>query len=166
MSKKFTTTEQYDADMDAMWAMMSQREHYLRKFEACGATNVSLTTFTADGDSITVVNERDVPADLPGFAKKIIGDTNHVTQTERWTRAGDSASCAIEIAVKNLPGGTTGTMSITPSGSGCTQTADLDIKIPVPLVGGRLEGLMHEQTGVQFAEEKAFKDSWLAEQAS
>lgn len=165
MSKKFTNTDPYAADMGQMWAMLSDQNYHQGKYESLGAANIRFTSFSADDTSITMVNERDVPADLPGFAKKIIGETNHVTQTERWTRAGDSATCAIQISVKNLPGGTTGTMDITPSESGCTWSADFDIKIGVPLVGGKLEDLMKNETASNFAQEKVFNDQWLAENA-
>ena len=110
MSKKFTNTDPYDASIDQMWAMLSDQGYHQAKYEALGAGNISFTEFNADSSAITMKNERDVPADLPSFAKKIVGETNHVTQTERWTRSGDSASCSIEIQIKNVPGGTTGYM--------------------------------------------------------
>lgn len=163
VSKKFTNTDPYDADMDAMWAMLSTQEYWQAKYEALGAKNVVFTTFDVSDDQITLVNERDVPADLPSFAKKIIGDTNHTTQKEVWTRSGDSASATEEIHVKNLPGGTTGTMKITTSGSGTVWNTDFDIKIGIPVVGGKLEGLMKDELGSNFTEEKTFNDGWLAD---
>lgn len=162
MAKKFTNTYSYDADLDAMWAMLSDRDYHQGKYESLDAANITFSTFAADETSITMVNERDVPADLPSFAKKIIGDTNHLTHTERWTRVDDAATCSLEITVKNLPGGTSGTMEIKPASSGCTWDADLDIKIGVPLLGGKLEGVMHDETSLNFRQEKAFNDAWLA----
>jgi hypothetical protein len=162
MSKKFTNTDPYDASVDQMWAMICNQDYWTAKYESLGASNVRFTQFTADDDTLTLVNERDVPADLPSFAKKIIGDTNHLTHTERWTRSGDSAACTIEIQVKNLPGGTTGTMELNPSGSGSTWSADFDIKVGIPMVGGKLEGLLKDETGSNFRQEKSFNDQWLA----
>lgn len=165
MAKKFTKTDPYSADVDQLWAMLSDRDYHQAKYESLGADNITFRSFSADDTSITMVNERDVPADLPGFAKKIIGETNHVTQTERWTRAGDSVTCAVQITVKNLPGGTTGTIDITPVESGCTWSTDFDIKIGVPLVGGKLEDLMKDETTSNQAQEKVFNDQWLADNA-
>lgn len=165
MAKKFTKTDPYSADVDQLWAMLSDQNYHQAKYESLGAENIRFPSFSADDTSITMVNERDVPADLPGFAKKIIGETNHVTQTERWTRAGDTATCAVEITVKNLPGGTTGTIDITPSESGSAWTTDFDIKIGVPLLGGKLEDVMKGETASSQAEEKVFNDRWLAERA-
>lgn len=165
MSKKFTNTDPYDANVDQMWAMLSDQDYWTAKYESMGASNVTFTQFNAGEDALTVVNERDVAADIPSFAKKIVGETNHVTHTERWTRAGDSATCSIEIVVKNVPGATTGTMDIKPSGSGSSWAADFDIKVSIPMVGGRLEGVMKDQTADNFKQEKVFNDQWLADNA-
>jgi hypothetical protein len=162
MSKKFTNSDPYDADLDAMWAMIGSQDYWTQKYESMGAKNVRFDQFDAGEAALTITSQRDVPADLPGFAKKIIGETNHVTQTERWTRSGDSAHCEISIEVKNVPGGTSGTMDMRPSGSGVVWDADFDIKISLPLVGGKLEGVMLEETRTNFTTEKAFNDSWLA----
>ncbi len=163
MSKKFTNTDPYDATVDQLWEMISNQDYWVAKYESMGASNVTFTTFNADSGSLTVVNERDVPADLPSFAKKIIGETNHVTHTERWTRSGDQATCSIEIQVKNVPGGTTGTMEMKPSGAGSTWSADFNIKVSIPMVGGKLEGVMKDETASNFKQEKTFNDQWLAD---
>lgn len=165
MSKKFSNTLVYDADLDAMWQMMTGQDWWTAKYQALGADNIVYNTFDVTDTSFTIVSERDVPADLPSFAKKIIGDTNHVTQTEKWTRNPDTATATIEILIKNIPGGTTGTMKITPSGSGTTWRSDFDIKVGIPMVGGKLEGIIKDETASNFEQEKTFNDQWLANNA-
>jgi hypothetical protein len=163
VSTKFTNSDSYAADVDALWAMISNQDYWLTKYAALGATNVTVDQFDAGEQSLTVATQRDVPADLPGFAKKIVGDTNHVTQVERWTRSGDGAHCSVTIAVKNVPGGTTGTMDMRPDGDGTVWTANFDIKVGIPLIGGKFENLLRDETGANFRAEKPFNDTWLAE---
>ena len=114
MSKKFTNTDPYDANVDQMWAMLSDQDYWTAKYESMGASNVTFTQFNAGEDALTVVNERDVPADLPSFAKKIVGETNHVTHTERWTRAGDNATSTTSPAstYTSIPTAGTGTVPV------------------------------------------------------
>lgn len=162
MSTKFTNRDPYDADVAAIWAMLCDQEYWRQKYGSMGATDVQFQDFTASDAVLTVKSTRNVPADLPGFAKKIIGDTNHVTQNERYTKDGDRISCQIQIAVKNVPGGTSGSMVITPSGAGSVWDADLDVKVSLPLVGGKLEGVIRNETANNFVQEKRFNDSWLA----
>lgn len=165
MAKKFTNRDPYSADLDALWAMISTQDYWERKFAFTGGMQIQVEEWTASDTAVTVKTTRNVPADLPGFAKKIVGDTNHVTQTERWTRGAAAITGTIEIAVKNVPGGTTGTMSITPSGAGASWAIDWDTKVPLPLVGGKLEGIMVDETRRNVTQEKQFNDTWLAENA-
>lgn len=162
MSKKFIRTDAYEADVDQMWAMITNQDYWIAKYEAIGSTEVRWENFTASEDSFTYTSTRNVPADLPSFVKKVVGDTNTVTTTERWTRAGDAASATTDIRVKNVPGGTTGAMQITPAGEGSQWSFDFDTKVSLPLIGGKFEGVMTDQTGSQLTEEKAFNRRWLA----
>lgn len=162
MSKKFTRTYPYDASVDQVWSMITDQEYWDAKYSALGATAVQWRTFESSDDAFTYSSVRNVPAELPSVAKKIVGDTNTVTTTERWTKSGDSASATIEIQVKNVPGSTTGTMSITSAGDGASWSFDFDTKVGIPMVGGKLESIMTDQTGDQLAQEKTFNDEWLA----
>ena len=162
MSKKFTRTYTYDASVDQVWAMITNQEYWDAKYSALGATAVQWRTFEASDDAFTYSSVRNIPADLPSVAKKIVGDTNTATTTERWTKTGNSASATIEIQIKNVPGATTGTMSITSSGDGASWSFDFDTKVSIPMVGGKLESIMTDQTGDQLDQEKTFNDQWLA----
>lgn len=162
MSKSFTNNDHYTADVDGMWAMITDRSYWEQKYAELGATDVEWRTFDVTDSAFTITTVRAVAANLPSVAKRVIGDTAVVTQTERWRREGDALSCDIEIATKNAPGGTTGTMSVVPAGDGSDWLADFTIKVSLPLVGGKLEGVMHQETAANFRHEKAFNDRWLA----
>jgi len=162
MSKKFTNTDTYAGSADQLWAMLSDQAYWDSKYETLGATNVEWLTFNASDTAVTVSSTREVAANLPSAAKKIIGETAVVTQTEEWTRSGDESNCEITIATKGAPGGTTGTMKIKSDGDTSTWTADFDIKVSIPLLGKKLEGIMHEETANNFVAEKTFNDEWLA----
>ncbi|MDP3971839.1 MAG: DUF2505 domain-containing protein [Candidatus Nanopelagicales bacterium] len=162
MSKDFHNTDPYAGTPDQMWAMLSDQDYWQQKYDALGATDLQWHRFNADESTLAISSTRQVPANLPGFAKKIIGETALVTQSENWRRDGDQLACDIEITTKGAPGGTTGTMKVTPDGNGSTWTADFTIKVSIPLVGGKLENLMLNETQESFRAEKEFNDAWLA----
>ena len=162
MSKKFNNVDSYAGTPDQVWVMLSDQSYWDGKYEALGASNLQWKTFNASDDSLTVSSVREVAANLPAAAKKIIGETAEVTQTENWRRSGDDLTCQITIATKGAPGGTEGTMTVTPSAGGCTWTSNFDIKVSIPLLGKKLEAVMLEETGGNFVKEKAFNDEWLA----
>lgn len=162
MSKKFSNVDSYDTTTDGLWAMLSDKGYWEQKYASMGASDFEWKTFNAADDELTVSSVRKVAANLPGAAKKIVGDKAEVTQTEKWRRSDDGLSCDIAIATKGAPGGTTGTMSVVSEGSGVTWSADFDISINIPLLGKKLEGIMLDETGENFVAEKAFNDEWLA----
>lgn len=162
MSKKFNNVDSYAGSPDQIWAMLSDQAYWEQKYQTLGASNLEWKTFNATEGALTVSSVREVAANLPAAAKKIIGETAEVTQTEEWTRSGGELSCKITITTKGAPGGTDGSMSVKPDGKGSTWVADFDIKVAIPLLGKKLEGIMLEETGANFAKEKGFNDEWLA----
>lgn len=162
MSTKFNNVDSYDASPDQIWDMLSDQSYWEEKYNAAGAQNLEWQTFNAGEDTLTISSVREVAANLPSAAKKVIGETAVITQTENWTRSGDQLTCTISITTKGAPGGTEGTMSVKPSSAGSSWAADFVISVPIPLLGKKLEGIMNDETGNNFAAEKTFNDNWLA----
>ncbi|NQU36183.1 MAG: DUF2505 domain-containing protein, partial [Actinobacteria bacterium] len=115
MTKHIDTVEQYSAGIDQMWAMLQDQAYWNGKYAALGATNLEWLEFTPEGDTLKVSSVRHVVANLPSAAKKIIGETAEVTQTEEWTRNGDELTAKITINTKGAPGGFNGSSKISPS---------------------------------------------------
>ena len=104
-----------------------------------------------------------MPADLPGVAKKVIGDTNTVTQSEEWRPDGDGYTCDFAVEIANVPGGMTGWMKIVPVGKAQSDwILEYSIKVSIPLIGGKLEGVMKDETRANLEKEFAFNSAWVA----
>ena len=163
MTKHIDSVDQYDASVDKIWEMLQDQAYWDAKYAALGATNLEWLEFSPTGDSLTVSSVRHVVANLPSAAKKIIGETAEVTQTEEWTRTGDELHSKITVTTKGAPGGFNGSGKIVPSDQGSAWSTDMDIKISIPLLGKKLEGAAYDETGENFIKEKDFNDKWLAE---
>lgn len=162
MSKQFSNVDTYNTTVDGLWAMLSDKDYWEQKYASTGATDFEWKTFNVADDTLTVSSVRKVAANLPSAAKKIVGDKAEITQTENWRRDGDGLACDINILTKGAPGGTTGTMKVTPAGGTVSWSADFTITVKVPLMGKKLEGVMFDETSENFKTEKAFNDDWLA----
>ena len=92
------------------------------------------------GSSMSVlVVHRQGTDDIPAFAKKMVGDEIVIEQHETWqtpTRAD------LEIAIPGKPGHLRGTIVLEPEGEGTVETIEGDLKVNVPLIGGRIESLV------------------------
>ncbi len=78
-------------------------------------------------------------AGVPSFAQRFVGDEINIVQVEDWS-AIDAADVAVSIPGK--PGEMSGTISLSESGGTTTEDIALDIRVGIPLVGGKIEQLV------------------------
>ena len=163
MATKISNTDRYAGTPEQLLDMMRTEEYWAAKYEALGADEFTLLEFRRDGDELEVRSRRVVPADLPSVAKKVIGDTNTVTQSEIWRPDGDAYACDFEVEIANVPGGMRGWMRIEPVGEAESDwILEYSIKVGIPLVGGKLEGVMKDETKANLVKEFDFNSQWLA----
>ena len=102
MSKKISRVDKYNASADDIWAMLNSRDYVDAKYQALGDISTDVVQFDT-GDAIALSVERVVPAELPDFAKKIMGDTNKIVQNENWSAAGGGYVCDLHIEFPGKP---------------------------------------------------------------
>ena len=93
-----------------------------------------------DGQGMTVtIDQIQEATGIPGFAKKFVGDEINLVQTEKWSDIEDGT---VDVTIPGKPGQMTGTMTIRESGGTTTETVDMEIRVSIPLVGGKIESLI------------------------
>jgi hypothetical protein len=131
--------------------------------EVCQAMHASHHTVEVQGSGagLTVVVDQTQPArGIPSYARKFVGDEIRIVQRERWT---GGAGGALSLEIPGKPGTFEGTLALAGDAAGGTvESLDGEIKVRVPLVGGKLEGLVGDlfRSALQ-AEERVGRD-WLA----
>ena len=75
-----------------------------------------------------------------------------------------TAGGTISIETPGKPTSVTGTLSLEESGGRTTETLEVDVKVKVPLVGGKLESLMAELVTKGMDEEHTAGVAWLSGQ--
>jgi hypothetical protein len=73
----------------------------------------------------------------------------------------ESGTLSIESPGK--PTSASGTIRLEPNGAGTTEVVELEIKVKVPLIGGKLEKLMAEKVAAGMDVEHAVGVIWLKE---
>lgn len=163
MSKKIKKVDKYDATPDQLMEMMRDSAYIEGKYQALGDISFSVDEHTATDDGMVLKVSRTVPADMPGFAKKVLGETNDLVQNEKWTKDGDGYVCDLNIESPGKPLKITGKLSIQPTGDATSDwTVDMDISASVPLVGGKIEGVVEGETQTSLGKEYEYNKSWLA----
>ena len=157
---RFRTELSYDAAPDAVFAMLSDRAYREKVLEARAEVVSYEVSLELSGAGFTLVTHQvQDTAGLPSIAKKFAGDTTQAVVTETWK---DGSGATVEIVAPGKPTKTTGTLSLKAAGSGTVEVVDLDVKVKVPLIGGKLEALVVAEIESGYAAEQRVGTAWLA----
>jgi hypothetical protein len=156
---KFSHQMTYDAapaDVHAMLADPAFREKVCLAMHAL-RTDIDIVSA---GAGMKVVVDQTQPADgIPSFAKKIVGDEIQIVQREQWK---DDTAADLTVEIPGKPGALTGGIALTASGGGTTETVSGDIKVKIPMIGGKLEGLIGDLLTSALKTEERVGRTWLA----
>ena len=141
MAKKITHDLTYDATLDEVAAMLADRSF---REEVCKAQRVTEVDVTIDVDADTkdvTIDQWQPTAGMPSFAKKIVGEKTNIVQTEHWSSRSEAD---LTVVIPGKPGDMNGTIRLVEKDGKTTETVDLTVKVGIPLVGGKLEGLISD----------------------
>lgn len=156
---KFSHEIHYDASPDEVFAMLSDPSFRQRSLDAMDAKATEIKV-EARGEGMSLrIDQEQVTAGVPSFAKKFAGETTRVIHSEEWP---SSSSGTLTIETPGKPTSLTGTLTLKPSGSGTAEVFDGEIKVKVPLIGGKLESLMADLFTQGMDKEHAVGVAWLA----
>lgn len=148
----------YPAAPAEVYAMRADPEFRSRVCEAMGTATCDVTVEQAPGELTVAVDMLQHTHDMPGFARRIVGDRTRVIQTERWPAV---ESGHIDVAIPGKPGHIRGTLSLTGRGESSVYVFDGEARINIPLVGGRLEGLIERLFVEGMDTEQRVAVTWL-----
>lgn len=139
MATRLTHELTYDAPLTEVGKMLMDPAFRERVCDAIGALRKTVT-IGPDGGGMKVVLDMVQPATgIPGFAKRFVGDEINLVQTEHWS---DIESGRVEVVIPGKPGQMSGTITLREAGGTTTETVDMEIKVNIPLVGGKIETLI------------------------
>lgn len=148
----------YEATPDEVYEMLADPA-FREKVSA--AMNVVSADVALDSraEGFSLVNDQVQRTDgLPSFARRFAGETTRAIQTEEWP---DSAGGSLQIDAPGKPSSIVGTIALVPTGTGTTEVVELEIKVKVPLIGGKLEGLLADQVRNGMDVEHEVGQAWL-----
>lgn len=159
---RFEHTLRYDASPEEVFAMLGEAVFRER---VCEAQHVTECTATVDGvdDTMSVMVDQKRPSEgIPSFAKKFVGDTIHIQQREEWSSATDAK---LDVSIPGKPGHLKGTITLRADGDGTVETVSGEIRVHIPIVGGKIEGLIAELLEHALKAEQRVGTAWLAERS-
>lgn len=131
----------YDAARDEVFAMLADPDFRRASADAMGVISAEVSVSRTGAGMSVRIDQVQPTEGVPGFAKKFAGETTRAVQVEEWASP-DGGTITIETPGK--PTKVTGTISLAESGGRTTETLEVEVKVKVPLLGGKLESLMAE----------------------
>ena len=161
--KRVTQDMRYDgATIEQVHAMLADPAF---REAVCDYQKVTQRTVTirpaGEGMEVTI-DQKHATDRIPGFARKFVGDEIHMVQSETWS---DPTHGDIAVAIPGKPGEMKGTATLAEDAGGVTETADMTISVQIPLVGGKIEGLIADMLGKALRAEHEVGVGWLAARA-
>ncbi|RLV49874.1 DUF2505 domain-containing protein [Nocardioides mangrovicus] len=97
-------------------------------------------SITPAGEGMTVrIEQVQTAQGIPSFATKFVGEEITILQEEQWA---SPTQGTVHVSIPGKPGEMNGTITISESGGTTTETVHMDCKVSIPLVGGKIEGLL------------------------
>jgi len=154
----------YDAGVGEVFAMLTDEAFLRAKLSDRGDTAVEVLECGPGPLGFRIVTRRSVALDVPQFAKRFLRPTNTVTQTDVWSEpdSDGSRTGTWRVEASGVPVTMTGTMTLTGGPGRGVEGIDGEARSPVPLVGGRLAGLVGSTAAENLDAEHAFARRWLA----
>ena len=156
---KFSHRLTYDAAPADVLVMLADPAFRERVCVAMRATRRDVSIDGAPETMKVVVDQTQPAKGIPSFAKKFVGDEIQIVQREQW-KGGSGASLKIEIPGK--PGALDGSINLSQNGSGTVETVEGDIKVKIPMIGGKLEALIGDLLSSALRAEERVGKAWLA----
>lgn len=139
MTKRLSRQLTYDAPLTDVAAMLRDRSF---RDAVCARQRVLSheVTITEDGDAADVVVTREQKVEgVPSFATKFVGESITILSRESWAGL---TSGTYSVGIPDKPGQIEGTVTLSEAGGVTTETVDLKVTVSIPLVGGKLEGVV------------------------
>lgn len=147
---KYHDTIRYPFPVDALFPFFTDPDFFVRKYLALGATNVKVIHAEPKGSQSSITVTRDVPVEvpIPSFARSLVPSHITLIQTDAWDTATRRGSLQIEF--KGMPVHMKCDITLADQAGGAVEELDFDIRVNIPLVGGKLEALLAQDLRLKF----------------
>jgi uncharacterized protein DUF2505 len=151
---------------DELYATMVDPDFLRARLERIGGPGAGLLEHSADVRGARYVLRLGLDAkDLPSVVRSVLPGDLTIERNERWSRQDSGRYLGnVDVTIPGAPASATGGMRLRdlPDG-GSELNVRADVRVSVPLIGGKIEGVVGEQVQRLLAAESAFTRTWLAE---
>lgn len=152
-----------DATPDQVFALFVDPDFQAAVCEAQHALGYDVDIEEHDDGGAHIVVNRTMPAEVPDFAKKFVGETLDIRQHEEWGAA-DTAGrrvADVNLEIQRQPVTMTASLTLQADGSGVTELLDGVVKVSIPFLGSKLEAEIAKAIVLGLRQQATTGAEWL-----
>jgi hypothetical protein len=159
---------EYPADPATVFTMFGDAAFLEERSEALGHTDVVVAQCGPVDGEFCIRIRRKVLVNVPKFARKVLSPRTSIEQTDTWDLAADPDGGRRghwEVSVTGAPITMQGSISLSPVAGGTVHHIIGDLHVAVPVIGGRLEKYLLQDTLASIQGEYDQSLAYLAERS-
>ncbi|OZM74731.1 hypothetical protein CFN78_00355 [Amycolatopsis antarctica] len=163
MASRIEHRAEFTEGVDEVLTALSAEDVLRARLAELGGTGAALLKHSVSGDDVTFTLRQGIPAEvLPQAVRSFHSGDLIVRRQQTFRRSGEGYTGTAKATVDSVPGEISARTDLTPSGNGSTLRNSGEVKVRIPLIGGKLEGVIAEQVTKLLEREAEFTARWLA----
>jgi hypothetical protein len=160
MPSRFEHRASFPAPAATVYSVLVDQAFLTARLRDIGGKGAALLDHTTTGDGAAYKLRQGVDAGkLPGAVRSILNGDLVVEREERW-RGHESRGRA---TISGVPAQITSQGRLTDRGGASELVLSAEVKVGIPLIGGKIEKVVAEQVTKLLAAEAEYAEKWLAE---
>lgn len=155
---RFHKEIRFPAGHDAVWAMLADPAFRERVAQEAGAGAYDVSVRPQGDGMVATVRSTQSTDGLPSAATKVLGSSYDIEQEETWE---SPQAGTLRVSIPGKPGRVTGTVSLRGDGAETVQSVDAEVKVSIPLVGGKVEKIIGSALGHVLKVQERVGADWL-----
>lgn len=160
MPTRFEHRATFAASPDTVYSTLVDEAFLTARLRDVGGKNSALLDRRTRDDGVDIAFRQGVEGRLlPGAVRSILSGDLVVEREERW-RGREAAGRA---TVNGVPAEIRYLTTVTAKGDGTDLLVSAEVRVSIPLLGGKIETMVAEQVTKLLASEAEYAEKWLAE---
>lgn len=164
MATRFSHSTRIGARLEVVHATLADEAFWVDRLRTVGSPADTLDDFVLSGDSIVVTVTQVIPeSEIPDLARKVLPGELSLVRTANYSAvSGDRLTGSSRAEAAGGLGVITGSGETVAEGEESVETLEGQVKVSVPLMGGKLEKLVVGYLDELFTTEHEHLGRWIA----
>ncbi len=139
-----TLRYEFDRDVATVFQLLTDPDFLVQRSSDLGELSAQCEV-EEEADATRIVQSREIERDLPSFLSRLFDPRQKITVVEEWKRQASGYRGSFTYEVIGQPVTIKGRFELKPRGEGCEYSVSHDVKVKIPLIGGRAEKFVASQ---------------------